>query len=115
MGNPPEAIKKVSDFVFEQGRDPELDFSGLCEVLGVSDGAQRIQESSVKQALQAQTQEAIAANVFGVPSLVVDGHCFWGVDTIDWVIDYVQDRQMFERSDMKSIESVAWGVRRKRD
>ncbi|MEY3104438.1 MAG: 2-hydroxychromene-2-carboxylate isomerase [Betaproteobacteria bacterium] len=115
MGNPPEAIKKASDFVFEQGRDPELDFSGLCEVLGVSDGAQRIQESSVKQALQAQTQEAIAANVFGVPSLVVDGHCFWGVDTIDWVIDYVQDRQMFERSDMKSIESVAWGVRRKRD
>ena len=65
--------------------------------------------------MQAQTQEAIAANVFGVPSLVVDGHCFWGVDTIDWVIDYVQDRQMFERSDMKSIESVAWGVRRKRD
>ncbi|MBU6285469.1 MAG: 2-hydroxychromene-2-carboxylate isomerase [Betaproteobacteria bacterium] len=113
MGNPPQAIVQASSFVFEQGRDPELDFAGLCDMLGVDDGVSRIQELAVKQALQAQTQEAIDAGVFGVPSLVVDGHCFWGVDTMDWVMDYLQDSQMFERSDMKSIERVAWGVRRK--
>jgi 2-hydroxychromene-2-carboxylate isomerase len=113
MGNPPTAIVNASSFVFERGRDPELDFSGLCQELGIDDGEQRIQAVAVKQALQAQTQEAIDAGVFGVPSLVVDGHCFWGVDTIDWVMEYLHDAQMFERSDMKSIEHVAWGVRRK--
>nr|NDG59618.1 hypothetical protein [Betaproteobacteria bacterium] len=113
MGNPREAIIATSAFAFEQGRDPELDFAGLCQVLGIEDGAQRIQDSQVKRTLQAQTQQALDAAVFGVPTLLIDGHCFWGVDTIDWLIDYLNDPAMFQGSDMASIEAVAWGVRRK--
>jgi len=113
MGNPRQAIVQTSSFVFEEGRDPEYDFAGLCERLGVADGNHRIQDDHVKQALKRQTQAAIDAGVFGVPTLVIDRHCFWGVDTIDWVIDYIADPAMFERSEMQAIEQVAWGVRRK--
>ncbi|MFZ9538596.1 MAG: 2-hydroxychromene-2-carboxylate isomerase [Burkholderiaceae bacterium] len=114
MGNSRQAIVQTSSFVFEEGRDPEYDFAGLCERLGVVDGDQRIQDDHVKQALKQQTQAAIDAGVFGVPTLVIVRHCFWGVDTIDWVIDYLSDPAMFERSEMQAIEQVAWGVRRKR-
>lgn len=31
------------------------------------------------------TQEAIAANVFGAPSYVIDGEIFWGQDRLDFV------------------------------
>lgn len=36
----------------------------------------------VKQALRRATEGAIAAGVFGVPSLVVDGRLFWGRDAL---------------------------------
>jgi len=113
IGNPREAVAQTSYFVFQEGRDPELEFSALCERLGIEDGLEQVQKPAVKQALQLQTQEAIDAGVFGVPTLVIDGHCFWGVDTIEWVVEYLDDPQMFERDEMKRIDSVAWGIRRK--
>lgn len=37
---------------------------------------------AVKSALRANTEAATAAGVFGVPSLVVDGKVFWGLDAL---------------------------------
>ena len=34
---------------------------------------------------QANTQAAIAANVFGAPSYVVDGEIFWGQDRLEFL------------------------------
>ncbi|MFO1273675.1 MAG: 2-hydroxychromene-2-carboxylate isomerase [Rubrivivax sp.] len=39
----------------------------------------------VQARYDANTQEAIAANVFGSPSYVVDGELFWGQDRLDFV------------------------------
>lgn len=39
----------------------------------------------VKQALRQATEDAIAAGVFGVPTLEVDGRLFWGLDSLDMV------------------------------
>ena len=113
IGNPREAIIRTSEFVFHEGRDPELEFSALCDWLGIENGAERVQDPEVKRALQQQTQMAMDAGVFGVPTLLINGHCFWGVDTLEWVLEYLGDPQMFERDDMKHIDSVAWGIRRK--
>jgi 2-hydroxychromene-2-carboxylate isomerase len=38
------------------------------------------QSPDAKERVRAQTAEAIAAGAFGVPSLVVDGELFWGLD-----------------------------------
>jgi 2-hydroxychromene-2-carboxylate isomerase len=35
-----------------------------------------------KQRLRANTDEALAAGVFGVPTVRVDGELFWGVDSL---------------------------------
>lgn len=41
------------------------------------------EQPAVKARLVAQTDEAIAAGVFGVPAFVYDGEIFWGADRID--------------------------------
>lgn len=37
---------------------------------------------AVKQDLRAATEDALAAGVFGVPTFVVDGRLFWGLDAL---------------------------------
>ncbi len=50
--------------------------------------AQRFEQSHSQQVAErydANTQEAIAANVFGAPSYVVGGELFWGQDRLDFL------------------------------
>lgn len=50
--------------------------------------AGRLEQSKqpdVQQAYEAHTQAAIAANLFGAPSYVVDGEVFWGQDRLDFL------------------------------
>lgn len=43
------------------------------------------QTAGVQEQYQRNTEEAIAANIFGVPWYVVDGDGFWGQDRLDFV------------------------------
>ena len=43
------------------------------------------QAPAVQATYQRYTQQAIAANVFGAPSYVIDGEIFWGQDRLDFV------------------------------
>jgi 2-hydroxychromene-2-carboxylate isomerase len=40
---------------------------------------------SIKQRVRAQTDDALARGAFGVPTMVVDGELFWGVDSLPHV------------------------------
>ena len=42
-----------------------------------------IRHQDVKDALRANTDRALAAGVFGVPTVLVDGEVFWGDDRMD--------------------------------
>lgn len=50
----------------------------------------------VKAALRAHTEAATAAGVFGVPSLVVDGRVFWGLDALPMLRGYLQGDAWFD-------------------
>ena len=43
------------------------------------------QSEAVKAEYEGYTQEAIARNVFGAPSYVIDGEIFWGQDRLEFV------------------------------
>jgi 2-hydroxychromene-2-carboxylate isomerase len=43
------------------------------------------QSGNLDARYDALTQEAIAANVFGAPTYVVDGENFWGQDRLDFL------------------------------
>jgi 2-hydroxychromene-2-carboxylate isomerase len=51
---------------------------------------------AVKDQLKAHTDEAIALGVFGVPTFVVDGKLFWGLDALPMLQAYVAGDPWFE-------------------
>ena len=65
----------------------------------------------VKAQLKANTDEAIASGVFGVPTLEVDGKLFWGVDALPMLRAYLLGDAWFEGG-WDSVASVAAGVKR---
>jgi 2-hydroxychromene-2-carboxylate isomerase len=49
-------------------------------------------EPAAKAALKANTDAAIAAGAFGVPTIDVDGELFWGVDSLPHLDDFLAGR-----------------------
>ena len=65
----------------------------------------------VKAQLKANTDEAIARGVFGVPMFEVDGKLFWGVDALPMLRACLQGDPWFEGG-WDSVALVAAGVKR---
>jgi 2-hydroxychromene-2-carboxylate isomerase len=65
----------------------------------------------VKQALRAETDAAIAAGVFGVPTFGVDGRLFWGLDALPMLRAQLEGDAALERA-WTAPASVAPGIRR---
>ena len=69
--------------------------------------------AEVKQQLKAHTDDAIALNLFGVPSFVVDGQVFWGNDALPMLRAYLQGDPWFQSPDWTGVAQVPVGVQRK--
>ena len=54
-----------------------------------------LETPEVKQQLCDNGERAIAAGVFGVPSVVVDNHCFRGLDATDMLLAYLRGDPFF--------------------
>ncbi|HBF49898.1 MAG TPA: disulfide bond formation protein DsbA [Massilia sp.] len=92
-----DVVGNAFGFIFGEGRDPEVEFDALAERLSVGEPGALIGRPEVKQQLIANTQEAIDAGVFGVPSLVLRGQVFWGNDTVAWATRFLDEPGLFER------------------
>ena len=75
------------------------------------DPQRAVNSDEVKAQLKANTDEAIALGVFGVPTFEVDGKLFWGLDALPMLRAYVSGDPWFEGS-WNSVASVAQGIRR---
>jgi 2-hydroxychromene-2-carboxylate isomerase len=69
-------------------------------------------DADVKQALQANTDEALAHGVFGVPSFRVDDKVFWGQDALPMLRAYLLGDPWFEGPDWQAPALCGVGVRR---
>ena len=65
----------------------------------------------VKSQLTANSAQAIAQGVFGVPTFAVDGKLFWGLDALPMLRDYLDGGAWFDRQ-WNAPASVAQGIRR---
>ena len=65
----------------------------------------------VKAQLKANTEEAIARGVFGVPTFVVDNKVFWGLDALPMMRAYLDGDQWFG-SAWDTAASIQQGVKR---
>jgi 2-hydroxychromene-2-carboxylate isomerase len=72
-----------------------------------------VASEAVKNGLKAHTQEAIAAGVFGVPTLVVDDRLFWGFDALPMLADYMAHGAWSAGPDWQRAALVRMGPPRK--
>ena len=93
-----KTVERAFTFVWVEGKDPNLAWSEFCLHLGVSADTAIPSSLEVKEKLILNTNQAQSDGAFGVPSLVVNGQCFWGVDTIDWTLDFLKHPKMFDES-----------------
>jgi 2-hydroxychromene-2-carboxylate isomerase len=63
----------------------------------------RAQSEDIKQRLRQQTDAAVAAGVFGVPSFVVDDEIFWGNDRLPFLQAYLQGRLTTDKTKIEEI------------
>lgn len=72
-----------------------------------------VNSEEVKQELRANTQEAVARGLFGVPTLVVDDRLFWGFDALPMLRDYVCGDSWFAGADWDAAARLPSGITRR--
>ena len=110
-GSRPEAVKRIFESIWMNGgnaNDPAR-FAVLCSELGVTPDAL----PTTKEALRANTAEAAARGVFGVPSFVVDGEVFWGADAMDFLNAFLDDRAVLHNDEMRRVDALPVGAARR--
>ncbi|MGI9311588.1 MAG: 2-hydroxychromene-2-carboxylate isomerase [bacterium] len=89
------------------------DWEAVRARLGVADGDDVVAAQAVKDALRANTERAIAAGVFGVPTLIVAEQMFWGLDMTEMALECAHDPTRFERGAYRRLTELPVGVVRK--
>jgi 2-hydroxychromene-2-carboxylate isomerase len=74
---------------------------------------QSVDSSEVKAQLKANTEEAIAQGVFGVPTFLVDDKVFWGLDALPMMRQYLDNDPWFAAERWQSVEKTSLGISRK--
>ena len=111
---PIEAVRVAFDFTWTEGRDPSdpAELAALSARLGVDDPSALIAQHDAKARLRAWTEQAIAAGLFGVPTLAVDGELFWGLDAMPMAEAALEDPGLLARGEMARLRDLPVGIAR---
>ncbi|HEY1891250.1 MAG TPA: 2-hydroxychromene-2-carboxylate isomerase [Steroidobacteraceae bacterium] len=114
LGPSLEQARIASRFVFQDGGDPSTE-EGLRELgrrLQVEKVEALAAAPSAKDRLRANTDEAIAHRVWGVPTLRFGEELFWGADSFPMVLDYLADPDFFATPEMNRLATLPIGAAR---
>jgi 2-hydroxychromene-2-carboxylate isomerase len=115
LGPTLEQAQIASNFVFGEGRDPSdpAELEALGRKLGVSDAGRLGVEEPAKTKLRANTDEAVARGVWGVPTVAIDGELFWGADSFPMLLAFLDDPSLFATDEMRRYADLPTGATRK--
>ena len=99
-------LDRAFDFVWAEGRDPDLEWPDFCASMGLPSNTIRPDSAEIKASLTKETEQAARQGIFGVPTIVVNQRVFWGCDSIPWVLDYLDDPTMFERPEFQQLRAI---------
>ncbi len=71
------------------------------------------QTDAVKARVRAQTDDALAAGAFGVPSILADGELFWGLDSFPHVERRLEGKDPLDAVDFSKLRDVRPSAQRK--
>jgi 2-hydroxychromene-2-carboxylate isomerase len=115
LGPTVEQAKTATRIVFGEGNDPSTPegLAALGRALGIDDPAGLAAGDTAKARLRANTDEAIAKAVWGVPTFEAEGELFWGADSFPMLLDFLGNPRLFDSAEMRRHEDLPVGAARK--
>lgn len=114
-----DTVEKIFAFIWEQGLavDNVVDFNSLLTKLNIKLGD--LDNPAIKQALLDNTNQAIAQQVFGVPTIVLSTDSlteqrFWGFDSTPMVLSALQGDAFWTSPQFLGASSLPQGKSRPR-
>jgi 2-hydroxychromene-2-carboxylate isomerase len=106
----PRAVRIVMDAIWRAGLDlaTEAGWNATCSALGLDAAAAAllVEASETKARLRSNTDEAIAAKLFGVPTLRIGEEFFWGVDALAMARAYLEDPALFQSGELHRVGTM---------
>ena len=115
-GNGWPAVEAIFAHLWRDGRagTNAAELAEVARALGIADVENATNADEVKSRLRANTDAAIAAGVFGVPTLRVGAELFWGNDASDMIEDWLAHPGRFDSAEYRRIANLPLGVQRRR-
>ena len=115
QGSEPGLIRAIFDAIWAEGRDPSDDeeWRALTARLGIEDADALIAKPEVKDSLRRGTEEAAERGVFGIPTFAIGDEIFWGLDSTDLVLDYLNDPELLRTGEYARIADLPIAQARK--
>jgi len=112
-GSTPDAIDAIFDWIWARGEagDSAAALEPVAARLGLV--ASAFADESVKAALRANTEAAIAAGLFGVPTLAIGDALFWGDDAHDLALAVLRDPALLDDPEMRRLATLPEAARRR--
>ena len=106
----------IFEHIWKSGRsgDNAEALADVAHALGIDDVASAISREDVKAALRANTEAALAAGVYGVPTTRIGAEMFWGNDATPMLVDWLDDADRFATDEYRRIAEIPLGVERPR-
>ncbi|PTD98769.1 2-hydroxychromene-2-carboxylate isomerase [Pandoraea apista] len=118
LGATPDVVRTIFRFIWAEGRDvtDAQGWQDLCERLGLpaDDAIARAEAPETKAALRTNTETAIAAGIFGVPTFAYDGELYWGDDATALFRHCLAHPEWLRSPDVARLQQVTIGVQRER-
>lgn len=111
-----EAITAIYQHIWLRGLpgDDAASLASVARDLGIADIETAIAAAAVKEQLRANTEEAIAAGVFGVPTILLGDRLIWGNDATSMFEKMLVDPDHFRHGEYPRIERLPSAAERSR-
>lgn len=112
-GSTVATVDALFDWIWKQGNagDSIEALAPVAAALGIDPAM--AQDDAVKARLRANTEDALAAGVYGVPTLAFDGQLFWGNDAHDFAIAALRNPEVLADAEMQRVGALPVGIRRR--
>lgn len=114
-GSTPAAIDAVFAHIWRDGQpaDTPEGIAALAARLGLDDPEAATADAAVKAVLAGNFASALQDQVFGVPTLAIEGQLFWGEDATDMFLGYLAQPGLFDSDAMQHLAQLPVGAQRR--
>lgn len=110
----PESVTRLFHFVWVEGHLPTDRAAWDALLAELSVGAERLESTPVKSLLHANTSRALSQDVFGVPTACCENRAFWGFDSTDMLMAWLNDDALFRSDEFARAGNLPVGIQRVR-